>query len=207
MEMFIDYVDHAEYLAGLVEDKPKHVLIASFGLYCGITYDGRDTTQWGEKYQLETRDLMESMRELPDVRFLIGVADYRSCKDKVACIDCERQYCKQLIRLTNSANLFPEFSWRVTTQLHLKCALFFWTSKARGVAGGRNFSDSSWTDCTFTLNVSQIKTMYEHANNAWQEAREISDETIAAIFAEQHISERGFRAVAFDETPDGEPPF
>lgn len=206
--MFLSHEDHAQFLSEQVQAKPKHVIIASFGIYAGITYTGQDTTEWGEKYHLATRDLLESMRKLPDARFLIGAANYRSCKGKVDCIDCEKQYCRTLIRLVNHAEMFPEFQWRVSTSLHLKCALFFWDKKNSGVAGGRNFTDSDWSDCTFELSAGQIECLYEYVDYLWDKSRLITNETVAMIFEEEEISQRGFAAtVSGVSDEDSEVPF
>lgn len=199
-KMFLTHADHSSFLFERVAEKPKHTIIASYGLYAGISYAGDDTTQWGEKYQLATRDLMEIMRDLPNVRLLIGVSNYKSCKGKINCVDCEKQYCRTLIRLVNHAELFPEFQWRVTTSLHLKCVLFFYEKNARGVAGGRNFSDSDWADCTFELPVQHIKKLYKHVNELWDKSRVVDAATISQIFDEEEISERGF-AATLDDVP------
>jgi|GEM_PF-5878530 len=195
MKMFLDHADHAQYLFDCVAEKPTHVMIASYGIYAGISYAGQDTTKWGDKYQLATRDLMEMMRPLPSVRFLIGVANYRSCKGNIdTCIDCEKQYCRSLIRLAHHAELFPEFQWRITTNLHLKTCLFFYESTVKGICGGRNFSDSDWIDCTFELSIPNIKKLYKHTKEVWDQSKPLNDESIGEIFEEQEISERGFRA-------------
>lgn len=203
MEMFLDHADHSRWLFDRVAEKPSHVMIASYGIYAGISYAGQDTTQWGEKFRLATRDLMEVMRSLPDVRFLIGVANYRSCKGKITCIDCEKQYCRSLIRLVHHTELFPEFKWRVTTNLHLKAGLFFYAPgcgdggekpSAKGIGGGRNFSDSDWVDCTFELSVANIKKLHTHIKGVWDDSKPLTDDAIGEIFEEQEISERGFKA-------------
>jgi len=163
-KMFLDHTDHSQFLFDRVHEKPSHVLIASFGIYAGITYAGQDVTKWGEQYRTATRDLMEIMRGLPDVRMLIGVADYKSCKGKsTRCTDCEVEYVRAFMRLVNHAELFPEFKWRISTELHLKCSLFFYDKPARaaGVAGGRNFTDSSWADVTFELSIPDVRN-YTH---------------------------------------------
>lgn len=194
MEMFLDHADHSKWLFDRVAEKPSHVMIASYGIYAGISYAGQDTTQWGEKFRLATRDLLEIMRPLPDVRLLIGVANYRSCKGKFTCIDCEKQYCRSLIRLVHHAELFPEFQWRVTTSLHLKACLFFYPKTAKGIGGGRNFSDSDWVDCTFELPHAHIKKLYGHIKEVWDQSKPLTDDTIGEIFEEQEISENGFKA-------------
>ena len=209
--MFLDHADHSRYLFDRVAEKPTHTFIASYGLYAGISYAGHDTTKWGEKFRLATRDLMEAMRELQDVRFLIGVANYKSCQGKFTCIDCEKQYCRSLIRLVHHAELFPEFNWRITTELHLKACLFFYGEKVKGIGGGRNFSDSDWVDCTFELSTTHIKKLYNHSKLVWDQAKILNDQTIGEIFEEQEISERGFKAtvagVTGIETNNEPPPF
>lgn len=195
MQMFLDCADHAQFLADMVDRKPSLVLMSSFGLYAGITYDGRDTAEWGEKYRLATRDLMDAMRSLPDVRLLIGISNYSSCRGTLKCLDCEKRYCRTLLRLMNHAELFPQFRWRVSRNLHLKCALFFWDKEMRGVAGGRNLSDSDWIDCTFELDVTQIKKLQKHVCEAWNASHVLSDKLINSILEEEGISEDGLNAV------------
>lgn len=204
MEMFLDHADHSRWLFDRVAENPTHTMIASYGLYAGISYAGQDTTTWGEKFRLATRDLMETMRGLPDVRFLIGVSNYRSCKGKFDCIDCEKQYCRTLIRLVHHAELFPEFQWRVTTNLHLKACLFFYGASVKGIGGGRNFSDSDWIDCTFELSTAHIKKLYGHIKDVWDLSKPLNDETIGEIFEEQEISERGFKATVAGVENDDE---
>lgn len=200
MKMFITPEEHSQYHFERVADKPTTVIVSSFGIYCGITYSGQDTTQWGDKYRLATRDLMEAMRGIPDVRMLIGVANYKSCRNKEPCVDCEKQYVQQLLRLVFHAELFPEFQWRVTTELHLKCSIFLYPDrpdhKIQGIAGGRNFTDSKWADITFELTSDQIKAVYGHVKEQWNKAAEITDEAVSEIFQQQNISDNGFHSVA-----------
>jgi hypothetical protein len=205
MKMFITPEEHSQYHFERVADKPKTVIISTFGIYCGITYSGQDTTQWGDKYRLATRDLMEAMRGIPDVRMLIGVANYKSCRNKQQCLDCEKQYVQQLVRLVFHAELFPEFQWRVTTELHLKCSIFLYPDKPKkinGIAGGRNFTDSKWADITFELSETQIKTVYNHVKEQWNKAVEITDDAVAEIFRQQNISANGFQSVVGSLTED-----
>lgn len=195
MKIFLDHNEHADWLDDRVSENPDHVFIASYGLYAGISYYGQDTTKWGDKFRLRTRDLMESMRGLKDVRFLIGISDYKSCKGKINCVDCEKQYCRALIRLINHAELFPEFKWKVTNNLHLKAYLFFYSNNktAKGLGGGRNFSDSDWIDSSFELSNDNIKKLYAYIREIWDESLIIDDDNISTILEEQNISSDGLQ--------------
>jgi hypothetical protein len=209
MRMFLTADDHNQFLSDCVAKHPKRVFISTFGTYLGITYDGRDTTTWGEEYRLATRDLAESMRDLPDVNILVGVSNYRSCKNQITCLDCEKQYVRTLLRHVNHAELFPEFNWKMTTELHLKSMLFYYdvTPKhheheypdgltvAEGVTGGRNFTDSDWTDVSVVIGQEQITEIEKLAEPVWDEAYDITDTNAGKIFEEQKISERGFESV------------
>lgn len=188
--MFLDNASHFSYLFEQVANKPSEVFISTFGIYCGITHDGRDTTQWGAKYKLASRDLLEALRPTPaKVKILVGAGTYRSCKGKLACLDCEKTYFQGLIRLVNHADLFPEFQWRVTTELHLKCALFSYGKTVTGVAGGRNFTDSNWSDVTFELASGQIVDLFKHVKDQWKLAKTLDDAAISNILVQQNISE------------------
>lgn len=199
-KMFIPNDEHYGFIRECVADKPEHTIITTFGIYAGITYDGRDSTEWGSQYSLNTRDIIEQLQELDNVRFLVGVANYRSCRGKFDCVDCEKQYIRSLIRLAFHAEKFPEFDWRITTELHLKCALFFYDqdctpSRARGIAGGRNFTDSSWADITFELDAGQIDGLHTYATELWDESLPANDDSVSEILEEQNISEKGIKSV------------
>lgn len=199
-KMFIPNADHYDFLNKCVDAEPEHTLIATFGIYAGITYDGRDSTEWGSEWGLNTRNLITKLQELDNVQFLVGVTNYRSCKGKIPCIDCEKQYVRSLFRLVFHAEKFPEFEWRITTDLHLKCSLFFYDrdctpSKAKGVAGGRNFTDSSWADVTFELSAKQIEELHNYTAELWSESLSATDDSVSSIFEKQGISSKGIEAV------------
>lgn len=193
--MFLTSEEHNQFLAECVDKQPDRVFISTFGTYLGITYDGRDSTEWGEEYKLATRDLAEAMRSLSDVNILVGVANYRSCKNKITCLDCEKQYVRTLLRHVNHAEMFPEFNWKMTTELHLKSVIFQYGDDLIGVTGGRNFTDSSWTDVSIVIGEKQIRTIEELAKPVWDEAYDITDTNAGKIFEDQEISQRGFESV------------
>lgn len=200
MKMFISNEDHYDFIKKCVADNPEHIFISTFGIYAGITYDGRDTAEWGENYRLDTRDILEEMQSLDNTRMLVGVADYRSCKGFSRCLDCEKQYIRNLFRLSFHAEKFPGIEWRITTDLHLKCSLFFYDvdcspEEARGVAGGRNFTNSSWADITFKLNSGQIEQLHDYCHKLWEQSKEASDDSVGEILEIQGISEDGIKEI------------
>ena len=194
-QLLFSLEDHVNFLNKAVDNKPKAVFISSFGTYLGITYDGRDTTSWGEKYQLKIRSFMESIRSINNVKVLIGLANYTSCKGKLQCKDCEKTYARSLIRLMNHAELFPEFKWRMVNELHLKCTLFFYDDNIVGVSGGRNLTDSNWDDITFTLSSAEIKQLWAHISPIWNRSLDITDDNIRNILNDHEISEAGLKSV------------
>lgn len=198
--MLIPTSEHNDFIMNCVAKKPKHTIISSFGVYCGITYDGRDTSEWGENYRTETRGIIDELQLLDNVRFLIGVANYKSCKYNKKCNDCEQQYIKNLIRLSFHVQHFSGIDWRMSNDLHLKCSLFFYDNncvgkKAKGIAGGRNFTDSSWADVTFVLDPGQIDELYDYTSELWDESSTISDDNIYRMLMSQGISERNIGAI------------
>lgn len=200
MRMFIQNSDHYKFLDDCIDANPDHVMISTFGIYAGLTYDGRDSTEWGDGYSLETRDLITKLQKLDNVRFLVGVANYSSCKNKLQCLDCEKQYVRSLFRLIFHVEKFPEFEWRITTELHLKCSLFFYDQDcnpklAKGVAGGRNFTNSSWPDVTFELNKAQISELHDYTSDIWTGSFPANDDSVTKILEHQQISEKGVNSV------------
>lgn len=189
MQLFITLEDHFKYLAELVARKPKGVFIASFGIYAGITFDGRDTTTWGERFKLQTRDFLESLRSTPNVRLMIGIPDYKSCRGKVACSHCECGYIYQMTRLLNHRELFSEFKWKIITQAHVKCTLFFFEKEILGVAGGRNLNDSNSIDATFQIDSTIGTQLYQQLVPVWKASYDLAGEPINTILVKQGISE------------------
>ena len=81
MRLLLTTEDHFKFLNECVDQKPDKVLIATYGLYAGIQPDGSDSREWGDKYRSETRELLERMRNIKDVRILVGNYEY---KDTIA---------------------------------------------------------------------------------------------------------------------------
>jgi hypothetical protein len=200
MQMFLDNGMHSQFLLECVEEGPQNVLFSSYGLYAGITYDDRNTNDFGDQYVTDTMKILNALQDIAKngskVRFLVGVSSYMSCKGKMPCADCEKKYVRSLIRLMNHVDRFPEINWKITTDLHMKAYLFFYKNKAKGVSGGRNFTDSNWSDVTFELSNNQIKNLYRHVQEAWDVAKPATDDTIATIANDQGILEKSFASVA-----------
>jgi hypothetical protein len=200
MQMFLDNSTHSQFLLECVEENPQNVLFSSYGLYAGITYDDRDTNDFGDQYITDTMKILNALQNIAKngskVRFLVGVSSYMSCKGKMACVDCEKKYARSLIRLMNHVDRFPEINWKITTDFHMKAYLFFYKDKVKGVSGGRNFTDSDWSDVTFELGNDQIKNLYRHVQEAWDAARPAIDDTVAVIADNQGISEKNFASIA-----------
>jgi hypothetical protein len=196
MRMLLSADDHFAFLQECVAAKPTKVVIASYGLYAGILPDGRDVCTWGEKYKSQTRDLLEAMRGLPSVQLLIGLYEYKSCKGTVPCTDCERLYVLNLVRHMNHAEKFPEFNWRVTTQSHVKCTIFTYPNDhLKGVAGSRNFTDSTWAEVTIELDKMSILRLEEHINAIWTTAKILTDEVLSEIMEKEGISQAAINKV------------
>jgi hypothetical protein len=190
MKLLISSQDHFKYLNGCLDASPNRVVIASYGLYAGILPDGRDVTTFGKKFQSQTRDLMERMRAVHRVQMLIGLYEFKSCKGKLPCADCEKKYALDLIRHLNHAEAFPEFEWKVTNSSHIKCALFYGDfDYCAGVAGSRNFTDSSWEDVSVTLDHDGVAGLTKHIDTIWNQSRPLCGDTINKVLKEQNISE------------------
>jgi hypothetical protein len=195
MELLINYDDHVRWLSDRIDENPKSAIITSFGLYAGISYAGHDMTQIDWKFRSKTRDLMEKMRSVPDVKFLIGVPKYKSCKGRRACVDCEAEYCKIFIRLSNHVDHFPEFKWKMATDIHMKACIFIYGNECKGISGGRNFTDSSWFDCTFELSDRNIKTILKHIKPIWNGSAPVNDQGINSLLQIEGISEKGINSL------------
>ena len=136
-----NHEQHFDWLINRIGDKPNNVTIASYGIYAGITYTGDDSVKWGDRYHLDTRDFIDALKDVANVRMLIGVSDYKSCKGTHQCLHCEKQYVQMLLRLVNHAEHFDKFQWKMTNQLYFKAYIFEYDDKLIGLSSGRNLSD------------------------------------------------------------------
>lgn len=195
MQLLINPVDHFKFLTDALTPTPERIFITSYGLYAGILPDGRDTAEWGPRFKSQTRELLESMRKIKNVQMLIGLYEFKACK-KPTCMDCEWKYALDLIRHMNHAEKFPEFQWRITSASHIKCALFFYKDRtAKGIAGSRNFTDSSWEDVTVTLDTDGITKLDEHLQGMWSKAKILSDSHLGEVLKDQGISEKALDSI------------
>lgn len=189
MNIFAAIDDHFEYLSQLVSKGPKGVFLASFGMYAGILHDGRDTTTFGKNYQSLTRLFLDSIKNTPNVKLLIGLADYKSCNGKISCEHCERGYIYQMIRLLNHQELYSNFKWKVACKMHVKCSLFFYDSEISGVIGGRNLNDSDSFDMTFSIQSDACKSLYTQILPTWRDAYDLNASNIGVLLEKQGIRE------------------
>ncbi|MEO5366021.1 MAG: hypothetical protein H7831_06650 [Magnetococcus sp. WYHC-3] len=186
--LYISNQEHTKYLWDCIKAKPNRIIITTFGIYAGITWNGSDTTTWGSKYRMDTRELLEAVRNIPQVDIIVGLSEYRSCKDKIPCRDCEKQFIKQLFRLLGHAECFPTFKWHMGSNIHTKYCLFFYDKKApRGLAGGRNFTDSDWADISFPLSVQHINKLDTYTTTLLKNTTTITSEAIEAILENSNI--------------------
>jgi hypothetical protein len=203
MKLLISSQDHFQYLNDCLDQSPDSVTVASYGLYAGILPDGRDVTTFGKKFESQTRNLMERMRTIHTVRMLIGLYEFKSCKGKLPCLDCEKKYALDLIRHLNHAEAFPEFQWKVTSNSHIKCILFSKRMieangglRLMGLAGSRNFTDSSWEDISVSLDADSVLQLEQHIDKIWAESRALTGDTVNSVLEEQQISQAALDKIA-----------
>lgn len=196
MKMSLNIDEHYQWLNDYLDRGPSKVSIASYGIYAGITYANQDTAQWGEKYQLASRHFIDRLTHTKDVRIMIGVAEYKSCKGKLQCMQCEKQYAKTLVRIVNHTDTFDRFSWKISIDLHIKAYMFEFGNETRGLISGRNLSDASWLDFSIDLPAQQCITIMSYFEQTWAKSSEINNDTIAALLEQQGISEQGFNSIS-----------
>lgn len=179
--MFLTLDEHCEFLKSQIALKPVSVRISTFGLYAGILDDGRDTAEWGKRYISKTRGVIDAMSEVQDVRILLGIPAFFSCKGALHCEDCKTKYLKQLRRHVRHQRKWSQFDWRFSRESHLKSYLFFFKDRVTGVAGGRNLVDSEWTDVTFPLDKQQISRILPMIDAEWATAQPLNAETMKTV--------------------------
>ena len=169
-------------LKKLAKQKPKEVVIASFNVYAGILHDGDDCHEWGGKYRNNVHELLDSLADAK-VSLLVGIPLFRPCKP--ACEECLEAHCKQANKLVKHSEKWPHFDWRFTESFHLKCCIFYYSKGSIGVTGGRNLTDSSWTDMSMVMNEKQTAQARKLFNQMWAKSKEVTQENIDAIIEDE----------------------
>ena len=143
--------------------KPTSVFIASFGLNIGLYRKG--TGEFFSKTSL-TRDFLDSLESVKKVDLLIGFPDQRrgeSYKDF--------NYRKAM--LERAMIRWPGYNWRISEQSHIKCVGF----EKRGsiyciVTGGRNLTDSAFSDLTLVVPRKQRASIKKYFYGLYRRAEE-----------------------------------
>lgn len=138
-------------------------------------------TEWGEKYLSGSRKFLDALADVPVVNIIIGVSEYVPCTKPEPCAGCEEKHIKQLMRVLAHAEKFKDFGWYVTSKHHLKCVLFIYGDKIKGLTGGRNLTDSQWDDMALDLTPSQTAETLKYFTKIQGLAQATTRETILAM--------------------------
>jgi len=189
--MLLTIEDHYDTLFELLEKKPTKVFISSFGLYAGITADGKDWHQRGGKYTSRTHEFLDKLSTVEDVRVLIGAAEYISCKVEqeqyrkvqLFCEDCFNKYGETFKRLLKHTEAFPYIHWRIRINTHLKMTMFQYADNSIvTVLGGRNLTDSDWPDVTFRIDSeNENKRLHQSFMEWWDDGLNVCEDSISEL--------------------------
>jgi hypothetical protein len=175
--IFTDTESHISALKQMARRKPEAISIATYNIYAGILHDGEDTTEWeDDKFRNQAHEFLDAIAKIQGVRILVGISPLIMCKK--LCEDCLADGYKRAVRLVKHKERWPRFEWRFTDSFHFKCYLFHYKNGDVGVGGGRNLSNSDWTDMSFVLNKKQIiaaKTLFDLS---WEQAQSVTMENL-----------------------------
>ena len=167
--VFLTAEEHYKALDDILKKNPHTAYIATYGVYAGVSSNGKDNFGAGEN---KTRDFLDKLRRLKDVRILVGLP-YPGAKQT------EEEYTEALWRILHTAKAWPKFDWRFTKNSHLKLFAF---SKEGGnigtISGGRNLTDSTFSDESFLLNVEQSKATRHKFHSIFGASKKVSKENL-----------------------------
>jgi len=182
--IFTDMTSHMAAMKQMAKRKPQSISIATYNIYAGILHDGEDSHLWeGDKYRNRAHEFLDTIATMHDVRILVGVPPLIMCKKM--CEDCISDSYKKAMRLVKHKEKWPRFKWRYTDSFHFKCYLFHYKKGDVGIGGGRNLSNSNWTDMSFVLNKKQIiaaKTLFDLS---WDQAQPVTMENLEETIKRQ----------------------
>lgn len=158
------YFDDKKFWADVLEEVEKpdteSLIISSFGCYVGISDKGVNTQQqYG--FDLTMQRILNNSTHLKKLVVLFSEAEPNSCTPD--CPHCAAKQEKRDNRMEQHVKHWPSVSWYATSAHHLKAVIVTKTDK-RLVAwtGGRNFTTSNWTDCSFRLGDEDAQSLKDH---------------------------------------------
>ncbi len=188
--LFIEDAEHTEFILKAIEDKPSVALISSFGVFGGILHDSRDSTTFKDSKENNSRKILDALGEIQSVYMMIGLTTYASCSGNY-CIDCEKKFVKNLLRVYAHAEFFNKLSWRMTSELHLKCYLFFYADGSkRGISGGRNLTGSNWDDLSLELDDDNIDKISNYYTKLYKKAMPVNNGSVERVLEQNNISSK-----------------
>ena len=158
------YFDDKKFWADVLEEIEKPdtatVCISSFGVYAGISDTGENTAEKWKMDQTLQRILNSSTR-LKKFAVLFSEAETTECTPD--CAHCKAKQAKRDRRLQQHIAHWPQVSWFMTSEHHLK-AVIVTKDDGRLVAwtGGRNFTTSNWADCSIKVVDEDAALLKEH---------------------------------------------
>ncbi len=138
---FITEDQHFSRLMYEVKGGLDNVCIATYNIYAGIGAGGKDLTKGRSN---KVREFLNLLKKSKKVKILVGLP-----KKHPAESDNDFRIRKQ--RLLDTTKHFPSFDWRFVTDSHLKCYVFEKRKSICCISGGRNLSDSKYTDVSFVV--------------------------------------------------------
>ena len=195
IDLLLSHEDHHARMRDCISAGPRATLITTYGVWAGINHDGKDYTELGPAYLSPVRQTVDLIDRLPNVRIVVGLYPYGSCRGLLPCRDCEGRYTKSLLRLLAHAEHFRNIKWLVVDKLHLKCALFVYEKGMRCLVGGRNLTGSDWADVTVELSGGDVPNIAQHVLLIAREARLLTLDEILLLLRAAGISNEGLARV------------
>lgn len=199
MKLMRSLNEYYDSLLECIHEKPRRVTISTFGIFAGITYDGKDSSSWSKPYGSETNRLFKELNNLDDVRVVVGVSDFISCNRNSRCEDCASKYISSLTRLLFHKEYFSNIKWKFRASLHFKCVVFEFRDYPVSFTGGRNMTNSSWDDISIKIDGTDALDILHVANDIYDDAVDLTDGNISSYIESIGLSDASFMADSDDD--------
>lgn len=132
--------------------------IASYGMYLGVTSDGKD---WSKQYPSAVRDFIALVAQKPH-RIVIGLYHYLPCKEE-GCKHCAEKYNQTLERHKITVERIG-----LNVRFHPSCHLKYYRVGSTVVVGGINLSSSGSVDAAVNMSAEHSGDLQNIFCNLWQ---------------------------------------
>lgn len=174
IKYFFELHEYYQALHNTMKDmRPDRVTISTFGLYAGVTTYGDDVRKVYNQPNYTATFLDRLVNLGVETEIVVGVPEFHVCVE--GCKHCVKKWNNSLKRYYYTVRKWPEINWVFVRWNHLKCVIFEKDGNYRVFCGGRNLSESTFSDVMLYLPNSDVNSLFRGIEKAKEKIVKLGD--------------------------------